>query len=104
MVRANNELAANILLGVMIAITVGLLGWPFLLYLKLPQPLKLPTNEAELGNYRKRLLKRLRSNKILNNSCGGVRYYFKPRFFGENSTQKYYYDSVFSWKRLRKMN
>ena len=65
MVRANNELAANILLGVMIAITVGLLGWPFLLYLKLPQPLKLPTNEAELGNYRKRLLKRLRSNKIL---------------------------------------
>ena len=65
MVRSNNELAANILLGVLITLSVALIGWPFLLYLKLPKPLQLPANEQELISYRKRLLRRLKTNKLL---------------------------------------
>lgn len=65
MVRANSEIMANILLAVMVLLTAGLVTWPFLLYLKLPQPLKLPNDEEELIVYRKRMLKRLQRNKTL---------------------------------------
>lgn len=65
LVRSNSVLAANILLVVLIAVAVALVAWPFLLYLKLPQPLLPPTSEEELPAYRKRLIQRLRSNKIL---------------------------------------
>lgn len=65
MVRANNELAANVLLIGLSAIAIVLTCWPFWLYVKLPKPLTIPTNEEQLFAYRKKLLRRLKSNKIL---------------------------------------
>lgn len=65
LVRANNVLAANLLLGGLSIMALILFVWPFVLYLKLPKPLLIPQNESELPVYRKRLIHRLRSNQIL---------------------------------------
>lgn len=67
MVRSQNVLAANVLLGVLSIASILLMGWPFVLFLKLPSPLKLPGDESALTAYRKRLLKRLQQNKTLKN-------------------------------------
>lgn len=65
LVRANHVLAANILLGVLSFASLLLILWPVALYFKLPRPIKLPENTDELHQFRARLIKRLRSNKIL---------------------------------------
>lgn len=65
LVRSNSIIMANILLVGLIALALFLLGWPFVLYLKLPRPMALPQHDTELPAYRKRLIKRLKANKIL---------------------------------------
>lgn len=65
MVRANNELAANVLLLALVTLTLGLICWPFVLYAKLPKPLTLPQSEEELKKYQLKLLRRLKTNQIL---------------------------------------
>lgn len=65
LVHTKNELAADILLGILSALAFSLVAWPFALYLKLPQPMKLPQASSELPAYRRRLIRRLKSNRIL---------------------------------------
>ncbi|MEQ8472984.1 MAG: DUF697 domain-containing protein [Marinoscillum sp.] len=77
MVRSNSVLGANILLVVLSVSTLVLIGWPFVLFLKLPGPIKLPTDQDELVTYRKKLIKRLSTNTILK-ATGAV-----PRDAGE---------------------
>lgn len=69
MVRSNSVLAANVML---VVLTIGLLlltAWPFLVLVKLPQPLKPPSNDQELLFYRKKLTARLKRNKLLKTQC-----------------------------------
>lgn len=65
MMASWNHLAANVFLVVISAVLLVLTLWPFLLYAKLPVPLKLPSNEEELVAYRQKLLARLKKNKVL---------------------------------------
>ena len=65
LVRANSELAANVLLVALATLTLALICWPFILYAKLPKPLTLPRSEEELKTYQAKLLRRLKSNQIL---------------------------------------
>lgn len=60
-----NELTANVVLALLIVLTLGLLLWPILLLARLPRPLKLPQDEADLPAYRVRLMARLQRNKLL---------------------------------------
>ena len=65
MLKEVNELTANVVLVLLSALGIGLVGWPVLLFLKLPRAISLPTNTDELPRYRQQLLKRLRKNELL---------------------------------------
>ncbi len=65
MLKEINQLTANVVLVVLSAVAIGLVGWPLLLFLKLPRAISLPKSEGELPRYRQHLLKRLRRNEIL---------------------------------------
>ncbi len=60
-----NPLFGKIVLAILLILIAGLLISPFVIYFKLPKPLKPATNDRQLGMYKKRLLARLKSNKIL---------------------------------------
>lgn len=65
LVHTKSALLADILLVVLLSLVSLLIGWPVVLYLKLPKPLKLPAREDELQAYRTRLIKRLAGNRLL---------------------------------------
>ncbi len=65
MLKEINQLTANVVLVLLSAVAIGLVGWPVLLFLKLPRAISLPKNQDELPRYRQHLLKRLRRNEIL---------------------------------------
>jgi hypothetical protein len=65
MLKEINQLTANVVLVVLSAVAIGLVGWPVLLFLKLPRAISLPKSEDELPRYRQHLLKRLRRNEML---------------------------------------
>ncbi|MEQ8584055.1 MAG: DUF697 domain-containing protein [Marinoscillum sp.] len=65
MLKEVNELTANVVLVLLSALGIGLVGWPVLLFLKLPRAISLPTSADELPRYRQQLLKRLKKNELL---------------------------------------
>ena len=65
LVRSYSEFYANILLVLLIAASVVLMAWPFIIYLKMPKAIQLPESQAQLLKHQQRLIKRLKHNKLL---------------------------------------
>lgn len=60
-----NPLFGKIVLVALSLISLALIATPFVIFLKLPKPMKRPEHEQELVSYKKHLLKRLRKNQFL---------------------------------------
>ncbi len=60
-----NQVAANVVLVLLIALFGTLILTPFLVYFGLPKPIAYPKNELEVPTYRKKLLTRLKGNPVL---------------------------------------
>lgn len=60
-----NPVFGKVVLVLLSVISLVLIASPFVVFLKLPKPMKRPENEQELITYKKQLLKRLQNNQFL---------------------------------------